>query len=505
MKAHHISPLLLLAAACGAHAAEFEVNSTADSGAGSLRAAIEALNAAADVDGQHDIVFRLPGPAGDIVLQAPLPAIGKRFVRLLGAPTIAPGVRPTIYGDDGPVLALDASVEDAEVRNLSLRDGYATAGACIDAGALASDARLLIDDVVFDSCYVFAVDNDPTPLIGAGLYAAGNVTVLDSVFVEGGFFGGDASSRMDGGGIALRAGSLYVQDTRFETLSVFTDSTSTQCGGGAIWVADGDLTVIDSTFFSTYADCPTGGAGGAIGHTGRDLTLRGVQIEQAGARIGGGVWYGSTRPDARGRIENSVFVDNSVFNVTGAPIANTVGGGLFIRNNINGVSMIARNNTFVRNRSETGPAAHIGESGVTWLAFHSNLLGETGLSANGQPSGSCLVSENSTFPAEPSYSVVTDQGCSALNMQRVDVADLPMAYIDVPDSVLADVRLLPGNVAIDTGSPLAPSQADPFACMVADIEGVARPLDGDGDGDARCDIGAREEQSPRLFGDGFEG
>ena len=256
MKAHHISPLLLLAAACGAHAAEFEVNSTADSGAGSLRAAIEALNAAADVDGQHDIVFRLPGPAGDIVLQAPLPAIGKRFVRLLGAPTIAPGVRPTIYGDDGPVLALDASVEDAEVRNLSLRDGYATAGACIDAGALASDARLLIDDVVFDSRYVFAIDNDPTPLIGAGLYAAGNVTVLDSVFVEGGFFGGDVNTRMDGGGIALRAGSLYVQDTRFETLSVFTDSTITQCGGGAIWVAAGALTVIDSTFFSTYADCP---------------------------------------------------------------------------------------------------------------------------------------------------------------------------------------------------------------------------------------------------------
>src|SRR5690606_34607824 len=132
-------------------------------------------------------------------------------------------------------------------------------------------------------------------------------------------------------------------------------------------------------------------------------------------------------------------------------------------------------------------------------------LGETGLDGNGQPGGSCMTDETSTFPDEPSYSVITDQSCSALGMQQVAVADLPIAYLDVPDSNRFEVRLLPGNVAIDAGSPLAPSQADPFACVSTDITGVARSLDGDGDGEARCDIGAHEAMDVRLFRDGFEG
>jgi len=38
-----------------------------------------------------------------------------------------------------------------------------------------------------------------------------------------------------------------------------------------------------------------------------------------------------------------------------------------------------------------------------------------------------------------------------------------------------------------------------------DIEGTPRPLDGDGDGEARSDTGAWEFGADRIFGDGFEG
>jgi len=47
-----------------------------------------------------------------------------------------------------------------------------------------------------------------------------------------------------------------------------------------------------------------------------------------------------------------------------------------------------------------------------------------------------------------------------------------------------DARLLPGSPAIDAG--------DNSVCPTTDYRGVARPADGNGDGNAVCDIGAYE-------------
>ena len=74
-------------------AAEFEVNSLASTGPGTLRAAIEAVNAAASANDQYDIVFRLPGD-GVAIAVTPLPAIAKRYVRLIGQPVVGAGARP---------------------------------------------------------------------------------------------------------------------------------------------------------------------------------------------------------------------------------------------------------------------------------------------------------------------------------------------------------------------------------------------------------------------------
>jgi hypothetical protein len=54
-----------------------------------------------------------------------------------------------------------------------------------------------------------------------------------------------------------------------------------------------------------------------------------------------------------------------------------------------------------------------------------------------------------------------------------------------------------GSPAIDAGGGAG--------CLVTDQRGVGRPIDGDEDGTAACDIGAFELQFVTVFTDGFEG
>lgn len=54
------------------------------------------------------------------------------------------------------------------------------------------------------------------------------------------------------------------------------------------------------------------------------------------------------------------------------------------------------------------------------------------------------------------------------------------------------------------GPPLLDSAED-ATCTQSDQRGITRPQDGDGDGLARCDVGAVELQGdPPVFADGFE-
>ena len=53
------------------------------------------------------------------------------------------------------------------------------------------------------------------------------------------------------------------------------------------------------------------------------------------------------------------------------------------------------------------------------------------------------------------------------------------------------MELTASSPAIDAG--------DPAACPVRDIRGVPRPIDGDGDGSAICDMGAYEWWSPTAW------
>jgi hypothetical protein len=61
---------------------------------------------------------------------------------------------------------------------------------------------------------------------------------------------------------------------------------------------------------------------------------------------------------------------------------------------------------------------------------------------------------------------------------------------------------LAGSVLRDSGHP----DISALGCLATDQRGTPRPVDGDGNGIARCDIGAIEAATAtnELFRDGFE-
>jgi len=109
------------------------------------------------------------------------------------------------------------------------------------------------------------------------------------------------------------------------------------------------------------------------------------------------------------------------------------------------------------------------------------LLGQTEFGSSGN---ACLIYTEG-FPHDPldvDYGMIADVKGDPCPLGPHDVCDAP--GLVNPSLGTFDARLLPGSPAIDAGGP--------DLCPSVDIDGAVRPVDGDGDGAALCDVGAYE-------------
>jgi hypothetical protein len=477
--------LALLSAA--APAATFTVTNTADSGAGSLRQAL--LDARVALSPPHRIEFAASYPLnGEITVLSALPTWINGRLTVAGN-----GRQPRINGNQSAALfVVGAGGTRLDLEDLSMIGGRrANGGGCIALAFAGDVATLDVRRSRFTDCQAFAVGAPRGGAIDWDSGSGGQVLIVDSVFENNrtsAIAAPPAIAGGSGGAMSVQASTIVIDGTRYTGNQVDVGSATSGGTGGAlraVLLADG-IGQIDRSVFRDNSATPLTtdglGIGGALQLSCAGACLwslsgnefRGNLARRGGAIDGPGTGGSATASQRRFDLVNNSFIANETTDRGGA--VHIVGGAPRLLHN-----------AFHLNAASTG--AHLALFSSTALRAVGNVLAATAsgsacassslvseLITGNLSQSTCVLVAGSDFPLQPGMPApVVDPGTPAV--LRFDGNAL------VIDAVT-------GNAAAD--------------CPTTDARNSARPIDGDGDGLARCDLGAFEHPAILLFRNGFE-
>jgi len=281
--------------------------------------------------------------------------------------------------------------------------------------------------------------------------------------------------RLTGGNTTGSGGAVRVVNASTVTLDRLAMYANTaDLGGGALSVAGGEVTLDRSDLYGNG----TADEGAAIRNS-ADLTISASSVR------------GNLDLQAAGQREAISGVGGSITRVFNSTLSGNNGNALDI---VDGTLQV-ENSTIVDNDRRAIAFTKVTDR----ILFLRNSI----LSLNGD--GGCATSGagNATISTD-GYNLDQDYGCeieSGTSNQVTAAAMLAPLQAD-PARFSAFHMPQAGSPAIDNGHPLVGG----LGCLAFDQFDVARALDGDGNGNARCDIGAIEVPTlvDHLFSDGFE-
>ena len=363
--------------------------------------------------------------------------------------------------------------------------------------------------------------------------STGTITVtIQDMTIQHGLSPAISGVNAEGGGI--RNGATSLSNTTpagtLHLINVVVDHNTCGKHGGGI-SNDGTMTIVDSVISNNKTT--DGNHGGGImqddeGKPGQvTLSISGTTISgndtdppapAVGGGSGGGIWVGffstldtpavtidrSTISGNRGRAGGGIFRNRGTMTVTNSTISGNTssqgsgfgGGGVYDAGGYT-ASMLLANCTVTNNTAQ--PASSGGGLQNTGVLFNSleTKLANTIVAGNHAGSapdvaggflsaGYNLFGDTTGLTIDPASDTTGDINGTA-NAHLGTLADnggnsTPHTFTHA---------LLAGSVAIDAGNPAA-SDGTGVHCRATDQIGTTRPVDGDGSGTARCDIGAFE-------------
>jgi hypothetical protein len=451
-------------------------------------------------------------PAGAYALVIPPPfededAATNGDLDLLGAVTIAGAGAATTVVDGSRLDRVFDVLAGATVAisGLTITGGLRVAGADPDVGggirnrgALTLTASAVRGNVAGEGG---GIANEPSgrltlvgsavignrALTGGGIRNEGTLTATESRFsANGAVIGGGIANR---GVLALAGGAIGGNEAVADELIGGGDGGGLQNAAGATATLDG-VTVADNLARGVRT---TPASGGGIDNGGR-LTLRGSTVSANLARNGdgGGIWNRGTLTLANSTLSGN-RVTGFLFDVPGGGTITIGGSGSAIFDFADPADVAspgtidANNVTVADNASDRGGAGVVVSRDAVLRLRNSILAGSAAAAGPAPDCAGTLTSGGHNLIETPGPSC-TIEGDPTGNLIGVDPRLGPLAANGGPTFTRPP---LPGSPAIDAGNPAAPGSGG-AACEPVDQRGVARPQDGDGDGAARCDIGAVE-------------
>jgi len=353
------------------------------------------------------------------------------------------GASITVNSTEDTAVAGDGHCTLREAINNANADGDTTGGDCL-AGSGADIIDFSVSGTITLGSTLPAISGDLS-IEGAGqsvtisgndavrvmVVNAGVTVELRDLTVANGF------STNGGGGIA-NSGTLIITNSTFSSNTASGGGPGASGGGGIANFDGGMLTITNSTFSGN----DTARSGGGIANFGTLIITNSTFSDNIGSKSGGGIanFGGGTLS-----ITNSTFSSNS---------SSGFGGGIANFGTLRVTNSIIAKNTAPTGLDCSGPLSSLGH----------NLIGDNS-GCSFTPAAGDLVGTGDN-PIDPELGPLQDNGGPTFTR-----------------------ALLPGSPAIDAG--------DNATCAAApvnnlDQRGASRPVDGEGDGSAICDIGAYE-------------
>jgi uncharacterized delta-60 repeat protein len=333
---------------------------------------------------------------------------------------------------------------------------------------------------------------------GGNLYNEGGTLIIDA--------GAISNGRASSGAGVYTTSTLTMQSGTVVSGNTATGSGGGISAGGGVFIGNDSTSSFEAHIFNVairgnHADNGWGGGLYAEGHV--IAVTYGTTIDGNTANIGGGIWVST---GASGFINNSAITRNT------APLNG--GAGFFTGATVQVLDATISGNTDVSGAggilsygaTRVGSSTIVDNSGGIVVSDGSLEFSNTVLA------GSRTGVDCSFMPATPTATPPVSRGFNVVGSGGgcpVDVTDRTVSPATLFTNVIGPLAdngggtethaLLAGSPAIDGGDPIPadPSQPTPLPhCSAFDQRGLSRPIDGDGDGLARCDIGAFEQQTP---------